>query len=515
MAKQTPATPAAEKSTVQLVHPAIKRMEEHWPLITALRGGTVAMRKAGETYMPKRELEEASDYKARLACATLYPAFTETTKTYKGRAFAEQPVATDDTEAWIKDEILPDIDMQGTPAHVYFAELFDVATAYGLAHTLTDAPAAVTPDGAPVVTRADEKKAGLRPYCVLIEPTRIVGWRVATNGKLSQVRIRFCETVPDGEFGQVEVDQIRVYEIAQPAAAGTKQMGTAGKMHVRVFEKKDASPACDDWVERPDLFRLTELDEIPLDTYYTERTGFMEANPPLKELAYLNAKHWSMQCSNDALIETASVPILAAIGFESEDALTVGAKSAVKIPMNGDLKFVEHEGKAIAAGRDSLDALKDEMKESGAKLLVPTAAAKTATEAGEDAARENSQLAGMVTGLEEHIKAVLKRCAMFRSSDKGGGLKLKPNLKATFVPGEAMKFLLDMRNSGALSDETLFQEAQRHDWLNEDLDWKEEQKRIASQEPDDPLPVNGDLTKPGALPGAVPTGTGKVPVPAA
>lgn len=473
---------------VNKVHEAMNRMGLHWPLIDALRGGTYAMRKAREVYLPKRNLEDDVDYNARLCNATLYPAFSETVRTYKGRVFAEQPTVNEDVPVWIKDEIIPNFDLEGNPLHVFAADVYEQAVSYGLSHVLVESPPSKNPDGTPIRTREQQKAANLRPYAIHITPKRVIGWRVGANGKLTQLRLWFCRTEADGQFGEAEIEQIRVYEIGtgEPDAPGV-----ASKVHVRVFEK--AQGKADEWVEDTNQFQQTDLDEIPFRTYYTERCGFMEAQPPLKELAYLNAKHWSMQCSNDALIETASVPILMVSGIEGEASITIGAKSAIKLPTGADMKFVEHNGNSIKAGRESLDALKDEMKEAGAKLLVQTAAAKTATEAGEDAARENSQLGGQVTDLETFLGELLKLMAMYRNETVGGTIKLKPNLTPSFSSNDALTFLLNMRNSGALSDETLFNEAKRHNFLNEEIEWKDEQDRIASQ-PRDTAPVNDDLS---------------------
>ena len=49
--------------------------------------------------------------------------------------------------------------------------------------------------------------------------------------------------------------------------------------------------------------------------------------------------------------------------------LKVGTSSATKLPKDGNMKWVEHSGKAIEAGRTALHDLVDDMRLSGAKLL--------------------------------------------------------------------------------------------------------------------------------------------------
>jgi hypothetical protein len=215
----------------------------------------------------------------------------------------------------------------------------------------------------------------------------------------------------------------------------------------------------------------------------------MTGRPPLLELAHLNAKHWRMQSDNDMLVETASVPILCTIGVDmpapSQDnngeeggGITIGAKHGVNLPMGGDMKYVEHTGAAIGAGREALDALKDEMRQAGAKLLVQAEGVKTATQAGEEAAEENSPLGGMVRQLDDTLVDLADLTAEQRNEPKGGGAKAQPNLDPDAAPIESMTFLLSMRNSRVLSDETLFNEAKRRGMLEDELEWGDEKDRI-------------------------------------
>jgi hypothetical protein len=450
--------------------PESEAMCEDFRLIDDLRGGTAAMRKAGELYMPKRALEEKEDYDARLGTATLFPAFTETSKTLTGRAFAEPMQISDDVLPWIREEVLDDVDRQGRKLATWARDVFRDGLDYGLVHILVDSPQLPPPtetDAKPIRTRADERSAKIRPYFVAIHPRRVLGWQADENGELVQVRILFWRAVP-GEFVTTYVQQVRVYEPGR----------------VRVFEAAGDKSAT--WELVSDI--PIAVKRIPIATFYTNRTGLMQARPPLLELAHLNAKHWSMQASNDALIETASVPILASVGVDPSETIVIGAKSAIALPIDGDLKFVEHTGKAIDSGRMALQDLKDDMREAGAKLVKRTgetgAQTKTATEAGEDSARENSQLGDMVQSFQDTIADVLDITAEWRGATDGGSVKLSPNLDPD-PPADSMAVLQAMNIRGALSSERLFDEAKRRGIIDEEATWEEEIERIKN----DPLAV--------------------------
>ncbi len=434
--------------------PSVTASRTYWYLIEALLEGTGAMRELRRKFMPQRTLESDEDYNGRLAVATLYPAFTQTLRAMTGRVFAKPLTIGEDVPGWIQEEVLPDMDMQGQNVHVFARKWFAEALAFGLSHVLVDSP--VAPG---VATQADQKAAGARPYCIPIHPRRILGWKTNDAGELTQVRIMFQREEEEGEFGTTFVEQIRVYELDR----------------VRTFEKAECG-----WVlveEIPNAFGA-----IPLVTFYTGRTQFMHAIPPLLELAFLNAKHWAIQSSNDALVDTASVPILAMTGVNEGDQVVIGAKHAVRLPLNATMQYVEHTGAAINAGRDSIKALEEAMKQAGARLVETQAnTAKTASQVDEEASRDNSSLGAMVRDFEDTLANLLDMIARWRGVGSGGKIALQANLDPDPTPANTLTALIALRNAGALSDETLFSEGQRRGLIASDIEWEDEAARIAAQ----------------------------------
>lgn len=436
-------------------------MWKDWELVAALLGGTASMRERGQQYLPKRPLEEDEDYKERLKIATLFPAYAETTQTMAGRVFAEPLIIGEDVPDWIENDIVPNVDLQNRDLNAFCADWFKQAMDFGISHALVESPKT---DG--VETMADQQAQNIRPYAIRIAPWRIIGWRADASGKLTQVRIIFLREADIDEFNTGFFWQIRVYT--------EKDITTHETVDGNSWGIKEVVP--------------NQLGVIPLVTLYTKRTGLMTAEPPLRDLAFLNAKHWASQSSLDSLLDTAMVPILMVSGIENLDKkLVIGAKHMVKLPTGGDMKFVEHTGKAIEAGRTALDSLKEEMTQSGARLLTPpTQNAKTATQAEEEQNRENSTLGSMVHVFEDAVAQLLDMIAKYRSGDTGGKVQAQPNLDPDPTPAVTMTMLLAMRNAGALSTPTLFAEAKRRGLIAEDTLWEDEQARIQQE---GPLPV--------------------------
>lgn len=437
-------------SKVDSLSPEVAAMQADWQLVADLLGGTSAMRAAGTRYLPMRPLEESTDYQSRLAAATLFPALSETVRRLLGRVFCDPLSVNDDVPAWIRDDVLPNVDLQGRNLHVWAQEWFEEALGYGLSHVLVESPRA---DG--IRTRADQRAAGVRPYLIRISPSRVLGWR-QSEGVLTQVRIRFQRIEDDGEFGSRVVEQVRVYEVGR----------------VRTYERGERA----EWRQTDEA--ATALGRIPLVTLYTQRSGMLTATPPLRELAYLNAKHWRMQSGNDTLIDTASVPILGISGINEGDNVIIGAKHAVRLPPGAKMEYVEHSGAAIESGRKALLDLVDEMRQAGARLLQPAQGSRTATEAREDASNDNSLLGGMVGQLQDTLNDVLDLVGEYRNERRGGSVTVNANLDPELDTAAAIADLLAMYREGIVSRATVFDAARRWGRLPETLQWEDEQARI-------------------------------------
>lgn len=435
----------------------VQAMAADWDLVDALWGGTSAMRAARQKYLPKRPLEEPDDYDYRLNLSTLYPSFIETVTSLVGRAFFKPMSVGDGLKDWIKEEVVEDIDLQGRKFEIYLKDWFEEGVRYGLSHTLIEAPSEKAK------TKAEQKEKKIRPYLVQVSPRQVLDW-TQDRGVLTKVRIRFVEEREDpaDEFATIKFDVVKIFtqtEIHKYERSGNDE-----------FVEVDGSPFVNDF------------GFVPLVTLYTNRTGFMTAEPPLRELAYLNAKHWILQSGLDSLIDVVGVPILVMTGVTENDDIKIGARHAIRLDnADADIKFVEHGGKAIQSIRTELDQLKDDMREAGAKPLVNNSVAKTATQTREESARGNSQLAEMVTTLQDTAVFVLDQVSATRDGDdKGSGaeVKLQPNLDPDDDPNKTMDTLMKMRDRRLLADRTVFNAAKDREMIPDDHTWEEELEEI-------------------------------------
>ncbi len=443
-------------------------MEGHWTVTQALSGGTATMRNEGKTYLPKWPAEDEDSYQARLAVSTLFPAFDRTVGVMSGKPFSKQLTLGDDVPSKLQ-EWCENIDREGRSLHAVASELCDESLRHGFCGVMVEYPQTVTKEGALAIkTKYEEEKAGIRPYVVKIKHDQYLGCKVikANDGTvvLTQLRISEVGETDDGEFGVACVKRVRVWE------------PNRWVLYEEVKEKPDTYAPIE---EGPNT-----LGKIPFVPFYGRRVSFMIGVPPLMELAYLNIKHWQSQSDQDNILHVARVPILVQIGVdENTPKFTIGSNMAGRLPKDADMKFVEHEGHAIDAGKESLSELKEEMVQTGAELLIPKPGQRSATEANNDAEGNKSDLQRIVEMQEDSLDQVLQLMADWAKLGTGGHVSLFKDFAVATLSEASAQLVLSMQQAGVLTKKTLIQEQQRRGILSPDIDPDDELEAAAEEAP--------------------------------
>ncbi len=439
----------------------IKELARDWPMLEALTAGTREMRAGKTAFLPQWPNESAEAYGARLATATLFPAYRRTVSVMSGKPFSK-PVTLKVPKRI--EAIADDIDLQGCSLHVFSAEMFQEITGFGLAGILVDSPVA-TGEGRKTVAQVEAE--GRRPYWVRVRHNQILGYKTGSiGGKTVLTQLRLAETYEkeDGPYGIEVCEQVRVLEPGRWEI--WRQSDGAGKSWQR-FDQG-----------------ATSLPLIPFVPLYGTRLGFMRGAAPMMDLAYLNVKHWQSQSDQDTILHVARVPILAMIGAESDTELTVGASTAVRLPPEADLKFVEHSGAAIEAGETSLDKLRDQMIQTGAELLVRRESGDvSATEATNDAEANKSDLQRIAENFEDALDQALWFTAQFMGLPDGGSVELFDDYGAATLSDASAQLIRDLQQGGLISKETAINELKRRGVLAESVDPATEADKVAEDGP--------------------------------
>ena len=425
--------------------PLYDGMAAKWSLPQALMGGTLAMQAAGTRFLPRHPAENSAIYAERASRSVLRNYFRRTVQKLVGRVFAEPLIISEDMPDELVN-ILKNIDLVGRGLNVFARDWFEDAMVSGLSHVLVDFPSAA--GGASL---AEERENGARPYAVHVRADQLIAAQWDSRGGdkiLTQIRIREKAVRYHG-FEEMEQEQIRVIE---PDNWRLYRQDKAGK-----------------WIEAE--AGDNSLGRIPLVTLYTARKGFLLADPPLEDLAFLNLEHYQIRSDQRNALNVASFPILAASGYnpEIDGPIEVGPnKVLTTTESEGKYYYVESSGAALEAGARELEALEQAMNLFG--LQFETAKqAETATGRALDAADALSPLGTMAMNLEDSLNAMLALIADWMNQPVTGTIGISAGLKAQKSGAADLDFLMEARRLGDVGKEELLREAKARGLLTDSL----------------------------------------------
>jgi hypothetical protein len=452
-------SPAEEASPVAIPCIGYEQMAEHWDLIHDLLGGTAAMQEAGQKWLPKESAESMGNYNSRLTRSILYNGFRDTINKLKNRPFTHPITITDlpSEISYLED----DVDGNNKSLETFIKEVLENLIKYGIAHIFVSHSIMPAIEDGKEMTIADEKEAGARVYLINMSPADLIGWQTdKTNNKINLTQIRQKETAIEAEddYGDVEVNYINVF----------------GESEWEVH-KQDA-----DNEEKYEEIRrgFSNFGKIPLITIYANRKGFMTAEPPLMDLAWLNLAHWQSYSDQRNILKYSRFGLLFGRGMPDKvikkGTIELGPAKCVltgEDAEHADLKYVEHTGKAIESGRKDIEDIETKMRVLGNQPLIKETP-NTATAEKLDENRTVSQLQSWVRSLETGINQALKTACEWRKVTPSADMNVEiySDFEANILGGTDKELLLKMREAGEITGERHLREQQRRAVLSQDMD---------------------------------------------
>lgn len=374
------------KNPVSVPCKAYMEMLERWELIDDLRGGTLAMRKAGPKWLPQEPKEDKAAYQNRLNRSVLFEAYKDTCEDLASRPFSRDITIHGELGNNHLEAIQDNCDKNGTTLTQFAKECLDTLIDRGLTHILVDYPA-VNTDG---VTLSDEQENDIRPYFVHIKPESLIGWKYSKDqfGRkvLTQIRWKERVEVDDGDYGTITVDRIRVFttktwEIHEKDSDGDFRLVQSG----------------------PHTFGA-----IPLVTCYINKTGFMTAVPAMEPLAWANLDHWQQNSDLKNAYRYLSWPILFLTGLSAQDMdndIIIGpGRKIVTTNPEADGKYIEHSGASVDSCRQGVLDIEERMVVLGLEPLLSKPGDQTATGQSIDESKSQSCLQSWIRSLARALR---------------------------------------------------------------------------------------------------------------
>jgi hypothetical protein len=416
----------ADKDLPSTPSPLAKRQGAALEMVRDLWGGTDQMRERGLVYLPKAPGEDASNYNTRLQRSVLVNYFRRTVEGLVGLIYRKAPKLGEDVPAAIRQH-WENIDLAGTHGDVFARELMQDAEVAGHAAILVEYPHT---DG--TQTAADEMVGGIRPYWVPVRKENILSWRTTVeNGQrvLTQVVLRECQYVSDGEYGEKKQEQYRVLYRHEGVVGWRLLAITENKVVVTVDEGTYPTQA-----------------EIPIAEVPTSGSrSLFESDPPLLDIADLNIAHYPQWSDYATSIHMTCVPLLSISGMDqvsNEDAPAVVAGPNSVLAFNNPAaraEYVSHDGAALSACREALDDLKSDIGALGLAMLSPQKrSAETAEAKRLDKASSDSALAVTARGLQDGLERALGFHAKYLRLPSGGSIQINRDFEGLLMDAPVM-----------------------------------------------------------------------------
>ena len=441
-------------------------MEPHWLLIETLLQGTYGIRKKHRKYLPQepRELDEA--YDNRLIRSVLAPFYVRLERMLAGM-LTRKPVRLNDVSDMIREQLF-DVDLQGNDLNVWTYETAKKCIRYGHVGVLVDAPAA---------------GQNGRPYWVTYTPRDILGWRTELkDGKqvLTQLRLSEQTVVPDGLYGEKEIEQVRVL--------------TPGAFEIHRKNKQGAFEVIEEGT--------TSLSEIPFSVAYSNRVNLLESRPPLDDIAELNLKQYQVQSDLDNQLHISAVPMLAFYGFpQSAEEVSAGPGEAIAFPAEGRAEYIEPGGRSYDAQFRRLEQIASQINELGMAAVLGQ---KLSAETAEAKRIDRSQGDSAMMVVAQQVQDMIDNCLVFhgqylQDNNAGSSFVNRDFLSARLDPQE-IQALLQLYTAGTITQKTLLDQLAEGEVLGDDFDVEEELEAteaggLADPEPAQ-LPESSEMPQP-------------------
>jgi hypothetical protein len=420
-------------------------MMPDWSVMAAVTNGTNYLRDMSETYLPQEPREDDDAYQTRVDRSVLSPYTSRLIETAAG-AILRKPIHVEGDPYWL--DLIQNIDGLGSNINEYARRALVSSLTYGHSAILVDYPAA-----AGAMNLAEERAMGRRPYFVHVDAAQIWGWRKEPiTNRLLQVRIHDYDVRPLNEFGEEQIEQMRVIY------PGRYDLYTLGQEVVEFSSTGGYS-----------------LDEIPLVPIYSNRRGLLISQPPLLDIANLNITHYQRQADLIHALHIAAMPTLVLEGWDdTTGSATMGVNYAIAMQPGNKAYYVQADATSFDAQMAELQSLESQMSTLGVtKLFGQKFVAESAEAKRIDQAQSNSVLSIISQELESALNQAFEFAAQYVGIE-APEITIDRDFDYYRLIGQDVSVLTQLNQMGKISDAMLLEVLRRGEVLPDNINIEDE-----------------------------------------
>lgn len=411
--------------------------------------GNKNIKRKGEAYLSRHNLETTEKYNERLKYATFFPHFRQSISKLENMIF-RKGIKVKDNDVFKK--LLDNFDGEGSKLQTVMKLAAKKALLDGMTYLWVDAPSF---EGA--ITYKEKEDMNYLPFCKIIDRIDVINKRTkVVNGKTILSKIVIEQLYEDeGDGFQPEAYYITiVLEIGK---------GTVYKDGEVIQE----------WTN--------SLDYIPVIPVYSNKVGYLDADIPFLDLADMNIKHYNAESNLDHINKMVSSPT--PLIFDQSDAsedgkIVIGVNNAILFndKTTGGAEYLEVQGKGIAHLENAVKEIEIKMDKMALNAIY-TNTFRTATEARFNEEKNNLFLVEISTSLEDGINTVFKIMSEFLGEDIDLEVELSKDFIDVSIEATMVDELIKLREKGFISSETLWTKLVKSEILDP-FDFDTEKEKI-------------------------------------
>jgi hypothetical protein len=434
----------------------MERRREH---IVDLLGGTLAMRDAGERWLPREPRESVIGYEARLARSVLYGATSDTISRLSAKPFS-RPIRIVGNMPDILAPIEKNADRAGCSLHNVAMKSFVDASSYGLSGFFVDFP------DVEVSSLGDIQRRGVYPAITPICARDVIYW-IGSRDSSGMIRLGELRMRESSEDSGEEINSYRVRVVRSAEYGGTPT--ATWELWDRAADGK--------WTRTS--FGTISHREIPFVPWYTHEAGVLRAIPPFEDLAWLNVRHWQSSSDQANILRYARIAQPWVTGVSEDEVSKFGIASVSQFlsstAKEARFGMLEHSGASIEAGRRDLEDLESRMETLGLQPFIERVGDSTATGV---VANQSGTMTLIQKWIRDEEDALTRALVIAHELMGGINAPIDPDLRveiysefAVMAQAKGNFDAIDkMRARGDIDQRTLLEESQRYSIMAESRD---------------------------------------------
>lgn len=417
----------------------------HLSFIEDIYKGTRALKNKGSIYMQPFPLEDEDTFKERVNRSTFFNFFNKAVNNLSSILLRKDPKIN----YKVKDKkYIDNIDGTGTSLNMFIKEISKRSLLDGLTYIWVDSQKIESDLN---LSEADS----IKPYLKNVLRKDVINKTINNDSGESILE-------------QVVIKQI-ISESVDEFETKDKEIFIVLRQNEGIIYKdnKNSYEEIDRWEHN--------LGYVPLIPVYSAKTGYLEADIPLLDIAYLNLSHYNFVSILQSMLRIAGVPVPVLYSGEQIFKPDVTKKKGITIGVNAALSFkdksvegfewIEFQGTSLDQQRLNIKDLEESM-EKLALSVISTKTFNTATEALISDSNNNLFLVELSYSLETAMNQALFMLSDYMGRDLGIEVGISHDLNAIGLDANTIDKFIQLKRDGMISLDTLWEELIKGEMLN-------------------------------------------------